>query len=178
MPGLSGTKTEKNLRAAFAGECQARGKYAYFASVARKEGYEQIAAVFQQTADQEQEHANVHLQLIGGVGNTQANLEAAVAGENSEWSGMYPTMAREAKAEGFDDIARLFEDLAKIEKDHEARHNALRKSVENGTVFAKPKTTRWRCRECGFTHEGAQALQMCPVCKHPQAFQEVVPDSF
>jgi rubrerythrin len=178
MPELRGSKTEKNLQKAFAGESQARNKYTAFASAARKEGFEQIAAIFLETADQEKTHAKLHLQLLNGIGSTLENLKAAAGGENDEWTGMYPTMAKEARDEGLEDIARLFENLAKIEKEHEARYNALLKNVESGTVFAKPAKTRWRCRECGFTHEGTQALKMCPVCKHPEAFQEVVAENF
>lgn len=178
MAELRGTKTEKNLQNAFAGESQARNKYTAFASVARKEGYEQIAAIFLETADQEKTHAKLHLQLLNGVGTTLENLKAAAAGENEEWTGMYPTMAKEAKAEGFEDISRLFENLAKVENEHEARYKTLAKSLESGTVFAKPAATRWRCRECGFVHEGTHALTMCPVCKHPQAFQEVAAENF
>lgn len=178
MSELRGSKTEKNLQKAFAGESQARNKYTAFASVARKEGFEQIAAIFLETADQERTHAKLHLQLLNGIGSTLENLKAAAGGEHDEWTDMYPTMAKEAKTEGFEDIARLFENLAKIEKEHEARYNALLKNVENGTVFSRPQKTRWRCRECGFTHEGTQALKICPVCKHPQAFQEIVPDNF
>ena len=178
MTELSGSKTEKNLQEAFAGESQARNKYTAFASVARKEGYEQIAAIFLETADQEKTHAKLHLQLLTGIGNTLENLKAAAHGENCEWTDMYPRMAREAKEEGFGDIAMLFENLAKIEKEHEARYTALAKNLQAGTVFAKPQKTRWRCRECGFTHEGTQALKTCPVCKHPQAFQEVAAENF
>lgn len=178
MPELRGSKTEKNLQKAFAGESQARNKYTAFASVARKEGYEQIGAIFLETADQEKTHAKLHLQLLGGIGATLENLKAAAGGENEEWTGMYPAMAKEAREEGFADIALLFENLAKVEKEHETRYNALLKNLETGTVFAKPAKTRWRCRECGFTHEGTQALKVCPVCKHPQAFQEVAAENF
>jgi rubrerythrin len=176
MPDLSGTKTEMNLRAAFAGECQARGKYSHFASIARKEGYEQIADVFQKTADQEQEHASVHLQLLAGAGNTQANLKAAAAGENSEWTRMYPTMAREAKAEGFEDIARVFEWIASIEKRHEARYHALLEDIEKSGAFAKATNTKWSCRSCGFVCEGLHAFAACPVCKSQQASFEAIAD--
>lgn len=178
MPELKGSKTEKNLQAAFAGESQARNKYTCFASVARKEGYEQIAAIFQETADQEKTHAKLHLALLAGIGNTLENLKAAAGGENYEWTKMYPTMAKDAKAEGFDDIARLFEWLARIEKEHETRYNALLKNLQDGTVFCKPTKTKWRCRECGFTYESEQALKQCPVCKHPQAFAEMVAENY
>ena len=178
MPELKGSKTEQNLLSAFAGESQARNKYTAFASVARKEGFEQIAAIFQETADQEKQHAKLHLQLLGGIGTTTENLKAAAAGENHEWTSMYPTMAKEARQEGFEDIARFLENLAKIEKEHEARYKALLANVENGAVFCKPTKTKWRCRECGFTYEGTQALKACPVCKHPQAFFEVAAENY
>jgi rubrerythrin len=178
MPELKGSKTEQNLLSAFAGESQARNKYTYFASAARKEGFEQIAAIFQETAEQEKQHAKLHLQLLGGIGTTLENLKAAAAGENHEWTDMYPTMARQAKEEGFEDIARFFENLAKIEKEHEARYKALLANVEKGEVFSKPAKTKWRCRECGFTYEGAQALKACPVCKHPQAFFEMAAENY
>jgi rubrerythrin len=172
MAELHGTKTEQNLWAAFAGESQARNKYTYFASTAKKEGYEQIAGIFLETADQEKEHAKLHLKLLGGIGDTLANLKAAASGENYEWTDMYPGMARTAREEGFPDIAFLFESLAKIEKEHEQRYARLIANFE-----AKEKV-RWRCRECGFTHEGPQAVQKCPVCQHPQAFFEMVRDNF
>lgn len=178
MAELNGSKTQENLLKAFAGESQARNKYTYFASTARKEGFEQIAAIFQETADQEKQHAKLHLQLLAGIGNTLENLKAAAAGENHEWTEMYPAMAKTAKEEGFEEIARLFENLAKIEKEHEARYKALLKNVEEGTVFCKPAKARWRCRECGFVYEGNQALKACPVCKHPQAFFEVAAENY
>ena len=178
MADLKGTKTESNLRAAFAGESQARNKYTYFASVARKEGYEQIAAIFLETAEQEKEHAKLHLKLLNGIGETLSNLTAAADGENHEWTDMYPNMAKVAKEEGFDDVARLFEGLAKIEKEHEARYTRLLKSLEGRTVFARQEKVRWRCRNCGFTTEGNKPPRQCPVCKHPQAYFEMVADNF
>jgi rubrerythrin len=178
MPELKGSKTEKNLLAAFAGESQARNKYTFFASVARKEGLEQIAAIFQETADQEKQHAKLHFQLLNELGSTLENLKAAAAGENYEWTDMYPTMASQARQEGFEEIARFFENLAKIEKEHEARYKALLANVQNATVFSKPAKTKWRCRECGFTYEGTQAVKACPVCKHPQAFFEVAAENY
>jgi rubrerythrin len=178
MAELRGSKTEQNLLKAFAGESEARNKYTAFASVARKEGYEQIAAIFQETADQEKQHAKLHLQLLGGVGTTPENLKAAAAGENHEWTDMYPAMAKQAKEEGFDELARFFDNLAKVEKSHEARYKALLANVENGTVFCKPAPVKWRCRECGFVYEAAQAVKTCPVCKHPQAFSEVAAENF
>ena len=178
MAELKGTKTEKNLKEAFAGESQARNKYSYFASTAKKEGYEQIAAIFQETADQEKTHAKLHLKWLNGIGDTLANLKAAAGGEHEEWTQMYPRMAKEAREEGFDEIARLFENIAKIEKEHQDRYQALLKNLEDGKVFKKDAKVKWRCRECGFVHEGVAALGKCPVCQHPQAFFEVVPTNY
>src|SRR5208283_5477268 len=171
---IKGTKTEKNLLAAFAGESQARNKYTYFASAAKKEGYEQIAAIFLETAEQEKEHAKLHLKALSGIGDTVANLKAAAGGEGEEWTDMYPRMAREARAEGCDEIGRIFECIGKIEKEHQARYLALLKNVENGQVFKKEQKVKWVCRNCGFTYEGVKALDKCPVCQHPQAYFEVV----
>lgn len=178
MPDLKGSKTEQNLMSAFAGESQARNKYTYFASVAKKEGYEQIAAIFLDTAEQEKEHAKLHLKFLSGIQETMANLKAAAGGENYEWTSMYPTMAKEAREEGFDDISRLFEGLAKIEKEHEARYAKLIQSLETGMLFAKPEKVKWRCRHCGFVHEGQKAVPQCPICKHPQAYFEMAVDNF
>ncbi len=178
MPELKGSQTEKNLQAAFAGESQARNKYTFFASVARKEGYEQIAAIFEETAGNEKEHAKLHLAALSGIGDTVANLKAAAGGENYEWTDMYPEFAKAARAEGFEEIARLFEGIAKIEKEHEARYKALLKNVQDGKVFAKDVKVKWRCRNCGFTYEGPKAVTTCPVCKHPQAFMEVAGENF
>jgi rubrerythrin len=178
MAELKGSKTEQNLKDAFAGESQARNKYTYFASAAKKEGYEQIAALFQETADQEKEHAKLHLKLLEGIGDTLTNLKEAAGGENHEWTSMYPRMAKTARQEGFEQIARLFDGLAKIEKEHEERYKRLLENLQSGRVFAKPQRVRWRCRECGFTHEGEKAVAMCPVCKHPQAYFEVVAENF
>jgi rubrerythrin len=178
MAELKGSRTEQNRRQAFAGESQARNKYTYFASVAKKEGYEQIAAVFLETAEQEKEHAKLHLQLLEGIGDTAANLQEAAGGENYEWTKMYPEMAKTARQEGFEEIARLFDGLAKIEKEHEERYKKLLENFQSGRVFAKPQRVKWRCRNCGFTYEEEKALTMCPVCKHPQAYFEVVAESF
>jgi rubrerythrin len=178
MAELKGSKTEQNLKDAFVGESQARNKYTYFASVAKKEGYEQIAAIFQETADQEKEHAKLHLKLLEGIGDTPANLKAAAGGENHEWTSMYPGMAKTARQEGFEEIARLFEGLAKIEKEHEERYKELLENLQSGRVFAKSQRVRWRCRNCGFIHEGDKAPPRCPVCQHPQAYFEVVADGF
>jgi len=173
MPNLRGSKTEQNLWAAFAGESQARNKYTYFASAAKKEGYEQIAAFFLETAEQEKEHAKLHLRLLGGLGDTKANLAAAAGGENHEWTSMYPGMAKTAREEGFETVARLFEGLAAIEKSHEQRYQALLKDLQDGTVFARDAKVKWRCRNCGYTHEGPGAPAACPVCAHPQAYFEL-----
>ena len=168
---LKGTKTEKNLMEAFAGESQARNKYTYFASKAKKEGYEQIAAFFLETADNEKEHAKIWFKLLNdGIGPTIENLKAAAAGENEEWTEMYARMAKEAKEEGFDDIAFLFSNVAKIEKEHEERYLALLKNIEDGTVFKKNQKVVWICRNCGHIVDASEAPLKCPVCDHPQAY--------
>ncbi len=174
MPEIKGTKTEKNLKEAFAGESQARNKYTYFASVARKEGYEKIAAIFLETADNEKEHAKLHLKYLGGIGVTADNLRAAASGELDESSDMYPRMAREAREEGFPEIASTLEAIGKIEDAHKVRYQKLLDELETNTFFAKGETVRWRCRNCGHLHEGPEAPKTCPVCKHPQAYFEVV----
>lgn len=178
MAELSGSKTEKNLWAAFAGESQARNKYTYFASVAKKEGYEQIAAIFLETAEQEKEHAKLHLKALSGIGDTIANLKAAAEGEGEEWTSMYPDMAKDARDEGFDELARLFDGIGKIEKEHQERYKALLKNLESGQVFQKTQKVKWRCRNCGFVHEGTVAAKKCPICQHPQAYFEVVPENY
>jgi len=176
---LKGSKTEKNLLAAFAGESQARNRYTYAASVAAKEGYEQIAAIFLETADNEKEHAKLEAKALGDIiGNTIQNLEHGVAGEHYEWTDMYPTFAKEAEAEGFAAIADMFRDIATIEKTHEARYNTLLEALKNGTVFKKDKKVRWHCRNCGYIHEGNQAPQRCPCCNHPQSFFEVLAENY
>ena len=175
MANLKGTKTEKNLMEAFAGESQARNKYTYFASKARKEGYEQIAAIFEETAGNEREHAKIWFKLLcgGDLPSTADNLKAAAAGENSEWTEMYKRMAVEAKEEGFDDIALLFEAVGEIEKEHEERYLKLLGNVEAGTVYAKKEKSVWICRNCGFIHDNEKAPMKCPVCAHPQAYFEL-----
>ncbi|HCE43503.1 MAG TPA: rubrerythrin family protein [Lentisphaeria bacterium] len=178
MAELKGSKTEKNLMAAFAGESQARNKYTYFASVAKKEGYEQIAAIFLETAEQEKEHAKLHLQKLGGIGDTIANLKAAAAGETHEWTDMYPSMAKDARDEGFEEIARTLEGIGKIEKGHQERYAVLLKNVEGGTVFQKFQKVKWRCRNCGFMHEGEKSVEKCPICQHPKAFFEMYPSNY
>lgn len=175
MADLKGSKTEKNLMEAFAGESQARNKYTYFAGKAKKEGYEQIAAFFEETAGNEKEHAKLWFkELHGGeVPTTTENLKAAAAGENEEWTAMYKRMAEEAKAEGFDRIAFLFEAVGKIEKEHEERYRALLKNIEASKVFARTEKQVWICRNCGHIHDSASAPQKCPVCAHPQAYFEI-----
>lgn len=178
MPELKGSKTEQCLKDAFAGESQARNKYTYFASVARKEGFEQIAAIFLETADNEKEHAKLHLKYLSGIGDTAANLQEATGGENFEWTSMYPGMAKTAREEGFDEIARTFEGLARIEKEHEARYRKLLANLQSGHVFAKPQRVKCHCRNCGLVYEGDKAVPVCPVCKHPQAHFEVLTENF
>ena len=170
---LKGSKTEQNLWTAFAGESQARNKYTYFASKAKKEGYEQIAAIFEETAGNEKEHAKLWFKELGGIGTTAENLKAAAEGENYEWTDMYATMAKEAKEEGFDRLAFLFEGVAKIEKEHEERYLTLLKNLDEGMVFKRGDEYMWKCRNCGHIHVGKEALGVCPVCAHPQAYFEL-----
>jgi rubrerythrin len=172
---LKGSKTEANLMAAFAGESQARNKYTYFASQAKKEGYEQIADIFLETAENEKEHAKIWFkELHGGkIPKTVENLKAAAEGENYEYTTMYKEFAETAKAEGFEQIAKLFEMVGEIEKNHEARYLALLKNIEEGVVFKKDKVVMWKCRNCGYIHVGEEAPAVCPVCKHAQSFFEV-----
>ncbi|MCL1964286.1 MAG: rubrerythrin family protein [Firmicutes bacterium] len=175
MRDLKGTKTEANLREAFAGESQARNKYTYFAGKAKKEGYEQIAAIFEETANNEKEHAKIWFKLLcgGDIPETAENLKAAAAGENGEWTDMYRRMAAEAREEGFDDIGRLFESVGKIEKEHEERYLKLLQNVREGSVFAKKEKTVWICRNCGHIVDSENAPLVCPVCAHPQAYFEL-----
>lgn len=174
----AGTKTEKNLMEAFAGESQARNKYTYFASVAKKAGYEQIAALFLETADNEKEHAKLWFKALGELGNTAENLLHAAEGESYEWTDMYSRMAKEADEEGFHDLAEQFRGVAAIEKRHEERYRALLKNVETESVFAKSGVTVWECRNCGHVVVGLKAPDICPVCKHPQAFFEVHKENY
>ncbi len=168
---LKGSKTEQNLWEAFAGESKARNKYTYYASKAKKEGYEQIASFFLETADNEKEHAKIWFKLLhDGVGTTIENLKDAAAGENDEWTEMYARMEKEAKEEGFDDIARLFAGVARIEKEHEERYLALLKNIEDGTVFKKNEKVVWICRNCGHIVDSPEAPEKCPVCDHPKAY--------
>ena len=171
---LKGSKTEANLMTAFAGESQARNKYTYFASKARKDGFVQIANLFEETANNEKEHAKIWFKLLDGIGSTAENLKAAAAGENYEWTDMYATFAKEAKEEGFDQIAFLFESVGKIEKHHEERYLDLLKNVEENKVFEKDGKVYWKCGNCGHIHEGTTAPGVCPVCNHPQAYFELV----
>ena len=166
---IKGTKTEQNLMTAFAGESQARNKYTYFASVARKEGYVQIANIFEETANNEKEHAKMWFKLLGGISNTEANLEEAAEGENYEWTDMYATFAKEAREEGFDQIADLFEGVALIEKEHEERYRKLLAKVEGKLVFSSDEDAIWQCGNCGHIVIGKEAPEMCPVCVHPRA---------
>lgn len=168
---LKGTKTEANLQAAFAGESMARNKYTYYASKARKDGFEQIANIFQETADNEKEHAKIWFKLLNdGIDDTPANLKAAASGENYEWTEMYKEFAKTARDEGFDKIAVLFEMVAKIEKEHEARYLKLVANLENGLVFSKDGDKMWHCLNCGHIHIGKTAPEVCPVCSHPMSY--------
>ena len=175
---LKGSKTEKNLQTAFAGESQARNKYTYFASVAKKEGYEQIAEIFLKTAENEKEHAKLWLKELKGIGTTAENLAAAAAGENYEWTDMYDTFAKEAEEEGFTALAYRFRAVAAIEKAHEERYRALLNNVEMQKVFEKADETMWECRNCGHLVIGKKAPAVCPVCAHPQSFFEVRKENY
>ncbi len=191
MKSLKGTKTEKNVLTAFAGESQARNRYSYFASQAKKEGYEQIAAIFLDTADNEKEHAKVLFKFLEGgqveitgtfpagvIGDTMANLQEAAAGENYEHTKMYPEFAAIAESEGFPDIARTMRNIAIAEKGHESRYRALIRNLNEGTVFKKNEKVVWRCRNCGYLHEGAESPQECPACKHAQAYFELLGENY
>jgi rubrerythrin len=188
---LKGSQTEKNLLAAFAGESQARNRYTYFASAARKEGYEQISALFLETADNEKEHAKLFFNLLKGgdqeilaaypagvIGNTTDNLKAAAAGENLEWTTLYHNFAEIAKKEGFDEAYQTFTQVAKVERFHEARYLDLLKNVKEGKAFKKDSNVKWHCRNCGFVFEGTEVPDTCPVCKHPKAYFEVLAENY
>ncbi len=188
---LKGTKTEKNLLAAFAGESQARNRYTYFASAAGKQGLEQISAIFLETAENEKEHAKVFFKYLEGgdveiaaaypagmVKDTKSNLEAAAAGENLEWTMLYADFGKTANDEGFPEIGRSFEQIARVEKFHEARYRKLISNIGGGEVFKKKATTKWHCRNCGYVFEGAEAPKECPACKHPQSYYEVLAENF
>lgn len=169
---LKGSKTEKNLMEAFAGESQARNKYTYYASKAKKDGFVHIAKLFEETANNEKEHAKIWFKLLhdGSIPSTIENLEDAANGENYEWTDMYATFAKEAREEGFDDIALLFENVAKIEKDHEERYRKLLENINSEKVFNKTEVVEWECSNCGFSYSGKDALELCPVCKHPKSY--------
>ncbi|MCI5911785.1 MAG: rubrerythrin family protein [Oscillospiraceae bacterium] len=173
-----GTKTEQNLLAAFAGESQARNKYTYFASKAKKEGYEQIAALFLKTADNEKEHAKIWFKELNGIGNTAENLSAAADGENYEWTDMYEEFAKTAEEEGFTELAAKFRGVAAIEKEHEERYRALLRNVETAKVFEKSEVKVWECRNCGHIVVGTKAPEVCPVCNHPQSFFEIREENY
>ncbi len=188
---IKGSKTEKNLLAAFAGESQARNRYTYFASVAKKEGFEQISKIFIETADNEKEHAKVFFKHLEGgdveitaafpagvIKDTKSNLEAAAAGENLEWTTLYQDFSKIARDEGFPDVARSFEQVAKVERFHEARYRALINNIANAEVFKKKSTIKWHCLNCGYVFEGEEAPNECPACKHPKAFFEVLAENY
>ncbi|MCL6635323.1 MAG: rubrerythrin family protein [Peptococcaceae bacterium] len=170
---LKGSRTEANLKAAFAGESQARNKYTYFAGVAKKEGYEQIAALFLETADNEKEHAKRIFKFLNGIGTTAENLKEAAGGENYEWSSMYKEFEAVAREEGFKEIADFFKSVAAVEKEHEKRFLALLDNLQKGKVFKKEQDLEWKCRNCGHIHYGKEAPEVCPTCAHPQAFFEI-----
>ncbi|GBD96027.1 MAG TPA: rubrerythrin family protein [Nitrospirae bacterium] len=188
---IRGTKTEQNLLKAFAGESQARNRYTYSASAAKKEGYEQIAAFFLETAENEKEHAKVFFKYLEGgdleitaaypagiTGSTKENLDHAAAGENLEWTTLYADFEKTARDEGFPEIAESFKQIARVEKFHESRYRKLSSNIQDGTVFKKEAGTKWHCRNCGYVHEGIKAPDMCPACKHPQAYYEVLADNY
>lgn len=191
MASLKGTETEKNLLAAFAGESQARNRYSYFASAAKKEGYEQISAIFLETAENEKEHAKRFFKFLEGgdakitaaypagvIGTTKENLLAAAEGEKEEWSILYKNFAQTAIEEGFETVAKAFEKISEVEAHHEARYRALLDNIEKDKVFKKDKSVSWKCRNCGYIHEGAEAPDICPACLHPKAYYEILGDNF
>ncbi len=191
MKNIKGTQTEKNLLAAFAGESQARNRYTYFAKAAKKEGYEQISAIFQETADNEKEHAKRFFKFLQGgdaeftacfpagiIGKTVDNLEAAADGERLEWTTLYQDFAGVAREEGFEDVAVAFENIAKVEEQHEMRYRKLRQNIIEDTVFKKDKPVKWKCRNCGYVHEGEEALEACPACLHPQSHYEIKNENY
>lgn len=189
--GLKGTRTEGNLLKAFAGESQARNRYTYYASTAKKEGFEQISAIFLETAENEREHAKVFFKHLEGgdveitvtypaghLGNTAENLLEAAEGEKLEWGTLYPDFAQVAEEEGFPEIARSFRHIARVEAHHEARYRALLANVESESVFVKPEPVRWKCRNCGYVSEGTQPPKMCPACQHPRSYQEIMAENY
>ena len=175
---LKGSKTEQNLKTAFAGESQARNKYTYFASAAKKEGYEQVGNLFLETAENEKEHAKLWFKKLGGIGSTTENLIAAAAGEHEEWTEMYKDFAIEARQEGFEDIAKMMEGVAAIEKQHEERYKALLANIQSGKVFARDTEQVWHCANCGHQHVGTTAPELCPVCSHPKAYFEILATNY
>ena len=188
---IKGTKTEKNLLASFAGESQARNRYTYFASAAKKAGYEQISAIFLETADNEKEHAKRFFKLLEGsdveirasypagvIGDTAKNLEASAAGENLEWTKLYKEAEDTARKEGFEEVAVQFKEIAEVEEEHEKRYRKLLKNIKEGTVFKKDTTVKWKCRNCGYVHEGKEAPDECPACAHPQAYYELLCENY
>jgi rubrerythrin len=191
MKQLKGSETEKNLLKAFAGESQARNRYTYFASVAKKEGYEQISAIFLETAENEKEHAKVFFKYLSGgpveitatypagkIGTTAENLLAAADGEKEEWGSIYPSFEKIARQEGFEDIANSFKEIAEVEEKHEKRYRKLLDNVKNKKVFKKDKVVRWKCRNCGYVHEGKEAPDVCPACKHAQSYYELMEENY
>jgi rubrerythrin len=191
MEKLKGTKTEKNLLASFAGESQARNRYTYFASVAKKAGFEQIAAIFLETADNEKEHAKRFFKFLKGgeveitasypagvIGDTASNLEASAIGENLEWTKLYKEAEEAARQEGFEEIATVFKEIAEVEEQHEIRYRKLLKNVKEGNVFTKDNVVKWKCRNCGYVHEGKEALEVCPACAHPQGYYELLCENY
>ncbi|OIO36905.1 MAG: rubrerythrin family protein [Candidatus Omnitrophica bacterium CG1_02_44_16] len=188
---IKGTKTEKNLLAAFAGESQARNRYTYFASIAKKEGHEQIANIFAETAENEKEHAKMFFKFLEGgdaeitasypagiLKDTKSNLEAAAAGENMEWTTLYANFAKTAQEEGFAEVSRIFEQISKVERFHESRYRKLINNISNGEVFKKKGVVKWHCINCGYVAEGSQAPAQCPACKHPQAYFEILAENY
>ena len=188
---IKGSETEKNLLKAFAGESQARNRYTYSASVAKKEGYEQISAIFLETADNEKEHAKIFFNYLGGgmmeitaaypagkTGTTQENLLEAAEGEKAEWGKIYPEFEKIARKEGFADVADSFKEIAEVEQEHEKRYRKLLENVEKGIVFKRDKVVKWKCRNCGYVHEGKDAPKVCPACKHPQAYYELLSENY
>lgn len=175
---LKGTKTENNLKEAFAGESMARNNYTYFASRAKKEGYEQISAIFTETADNEKEHAEMMVKFLDGIGTTAENLAAAADGENYEWTDMYRRFAADAREEGFDDIADIFDHIGKVEEQHEKRFRALLKNLKEGIVFKRDEEVEWKCRNCGYIHTGKTAPETCPACLHAQSYYELRAENY
>ena len=178
MPELKGSKTEANLWEAFAGESKARNKYTFYASQAKKEGYEQIAGIFEETANHEKEHAKRIYKFLNGINDTYANLLDAAAGENYQWTDMYKRMESDAREEGFNDIANFFHEVAEVEEEHEKRYLKLAENVKQGVVFKRDEPVRWMCRNCGYVHEGTEAPKVCPSCAHPQSYFEIKAENY